>query len=126
MKGAERDQTGLFFARTVGKSEEHDASGNPTGRFRPVYEKPVFARMNLSGKRGAVTPEDTGRRTRAKRFAVTCEVDLPVDEHTAFWIDRQPFPEGDEERLSPPDYTVDNVNRTKNSVTYTLLEVREG
>ncbi|MBR0144326.1 MAG: hypothetical protein IJM21_09160 [Clostridia bacterium] len=128
MKGAERDQTVVYCAGTVGKREERDAFGNPTGRFVPVYGDPTPVRMNLSGKRGSVTPDKSGNRVRAKRFAVTCDTSLPIDEHTVFWIERDPVPAygTDEGEPLPPDYVVDNVNRTKNSTTYTLLEVREG
>lgn len=126
MKACERDQTPVYFARTVGKTEERDAFGNPTGRFRPVYDRPRLVRVNLSGKQGTVEKEKSGLRVRAKRFAVTCDPALPVDENTVFWIDRVPFPRPEEETAEPvpPDYLTDNVKKTKNSATYTLLEVR--
>ncbi|MBO4407393.1 MAG: hypothetical protein J5849_06800, partial [Clostridia bacterium] len=73
-----------------------------------------------------VEKEKSGLRVRAKRFAVTCDPELPVDENTVFWIDRVPFPHPEEETAEPvpPDYLTDNVKKTKNSATYTLLEVR--
>lgn len=116
MRTTQRDKRTVAYAFYNGVTEIIAQDGTHTGEYVVQYTKPVKARMNVSGGRGAADVAMFGFNSTYARSIVTEDLDTPFNEETVFWIETDPDTE-------PHDYRVVGVSRTINQVVIALAQV---
>lgn len=116
MRTTQRDKRTVAYAFYNGVTEIINSNGEHTGEYEVHYTKPIKARMNVSGGRGAADVAMFGFNSTYARSIVTDDLDTPFNTETVFWIENDPDSE-------PHDYRVVGVSRTINQVVIALAEV---
>jgi hypothetical protein len=112
----ERNKRRIYYALFDQNEPILDDDGNDTGEERPLYFAPVELRINVSPALGESATRQFGEVVDYDRTLVICDMSLPINEKTVFWID-----ETDTEK--PYDYTVKKVAKSLNSLQIAVKKV---
>ena len=116
MRELERNKRKIYYALFDKNEPILDDDGNDTGEARPTYFAPVELRINVSPALGESATRQFGDVVDYDRTLVICDMSLPIDEKTVFWID-----ETDTEK--PYDYAVKKVAKSLNSLQIAVKKV---
>ena len=116
MRELERNKRTVYYALFDKNEPILDENGYDTGEERPSYFAPVGLRINVSPALGESATRQFGEILDYDRTLVTCDVDLPIDEKTVFWIDET-------DTTKPFDYTVKKVAKSLNSLQIAVKKV---
>lgn len=116
MRELERNKRTIYYALFDKNEPILDDDGNDTGEVRPSYFAPVELRINVSPALGESATRQFGEVVDYDRTLVTCDITLPIDEHTVFWID-------DTDTNNAFDYTVKKVAKSLNSLQIAVKKV---
>lgn len=116
MRELERNKRRIYYALFDKNEPILDDDGNDTGEERPLYFAPVELRINVSPALGESATRQFGEVVDYDRTLVICDMSLPINEKTVFWID-----ETDTEK--PYDYTVKKVAKSLNSLQIAVKKV---
>lgn len=116
MRELERNKRRIYYALFDKNEPILDDDGNDTGEERPTYFAPVELRINVSPALGESATRQFGEVVDYDRTLVICDMSLPINEKTVFWID-----ETDTEK--PYDYTVKKVAKSLNSLQIAVKKV---
>lgn len=109
MRALERNKRTVYYALYLGKQPIFDENGYDTGESKPEYTEPAALRIHVSPSAGESATRQFGEVVDYDRTLVTCDLQLPVDEKTVFWIDSL-------DTSKPYDYVVKKVARSLNSL----------
>lgn len=116
MRELERNKRTVYYALFDKNEPILDDDGNDTGEETPVYLAPVELRINVSPAAGESATRQFGDVVDYDRTLVTCDITLPIDEHTVFWVDEA-------DTAKPFDYTVKQVAKSLNSLLIAVKKV---
>lgn len=116
MKCLKRNKRPFWYALYGVETEMQDADGNYTGETSIGYSEPVKAKANISPATGQSNLEMFGNLTDYDRVIVTDDANIPIDENTVIWIEKDHLTE-------PHDYVVRRVARSLNSVAIAVRKV---
>ena len=117
MKSLNRNKQELYYALYTHKEPIIDEYGNKTGEFSLVYSEPTPVWMNISAARGTAETEMFGISANYTKTLVTSDMSCPIQEDTILWIGISP------EGGTPYNYSVVQVAKSLNSITYAIKEV---
>lgn len=115
MRCLERNKRKFFYALYKGKTAVVDSHGYKTGEYEITYGRPVMMRANISPSQGSVGTELFGINTNYSKVIVTADMNCPIAEDTAIWIDRMPCEKN--------NYRVVQVAKSLNQTAYAIDEV---
>lgn len=116
MRALKRNKRPFWYALYGVETELQDADVNYTGETEIGYSAPVKAKANISPATGQSNLEMFGNLTDYDRVIVTDDVNIPIDENTVIWIEKDHLTE-------PHDYVVRRVARSLNSVAIAVRKV---
>ena len=116
MRELERNKRTVYYALFDKNEPILDEDGNDTGEVMPNYLPPVQLRINVSPAAGESATRQFGDVVDYDRTLVICDTNLPIDEHTVFWID-------DTDTTKAFDYTVRQVAKSLNSLLIAVKKV---
>lgn len=105
----------VYYALLSSVTELTDTEGNYTGEYAPVYSTPVEMRANVSAARGTSDVEQFGINTPYSKTIVTDDLSCPIAEDSVLWIGVP--------TTAPYNYTVAQIAKSLNSITYAVEEV---
>lgn len=120
MRGLKRNMRPFWYALYDGETEYTDSDGNYTGDIGPGYRTPVRMMANISASRGSSGFELFGSDLQYSKTISTCEMDCPITEETAVWIDLEPVDESG--NSVPHNYVVKGIAKSLNSIVYAIAE----
>ena len=116
MRELERNKQLVHFAQFDKIEPIYDEDGYDTGEVKPSYFEPVALRINVSPALGESATRQFGDVVDYDRTLVTCDLSLPIDEQTVFWIDET-------DTSKPFDYTVKKIAKSLNSLLIAVKKV---
>ena len=116
MREIERNKRTVYYALFDKNEPILDEDGNDTGETRPTYFAPVELRINVSPALGESATRQFGEVVDYDRTLVICDMSLPINEKTVFWIDET-------DTAKPYDYTVKKVAKSLNSLQIAVKKV---
>ena len=116
MRELERNKRTVYYALFNKNEPILDENGYDTGEERPSYFAPVELEINVSPAIGESATRQFGDVLDYDRTLVTCNVDLPINEQTVFWIDET-------DTTKPFDYVVKKVAESLNSLLIAVKKV---
>ena len=116
MRELERNKQLVHFALFDKVEPILDENGYDTGEERTTYFAPVELRINVSPALGESATRQFGEVLHYDRTLSTCDMNLPIDEQTVFWIDEP-------DTTKPFDYTVTKVAKSLNSLQIAVKKV---
>lgn len=126
MRTLRRNQKKLWYASYTGDNPITDENGDFTGDTAPEYSTPVAFYANASAARGTSQDEVFGKNLIYSRSIVTCDMTLPIDEHSLIWIEKEPVKKSDGTfDYESADYSVVQVAKNINSVAYAVSKLPE-
>ena len=117
MRELDRNKQKIFYALFESVSPILDEDGYDTGENEPVYGSPIALSINVSGASGENAIQQFGSTIDYDRVLVTCDLTLPIDEQTVFWIDNT-------DTSKPYDYVVKKIAKSLNSTLIAVKKVR--
>lgn len=117
MRELDRNKQKIFYALFESVSPILDEDGYDTGEKEPVYGSPIALSINVSGASGENAIQQFGSTIDYDRVLVTCDLTLPIDEQTVFWIDNT-------DTSKPYDYVVKKIAKSLNSTLIAVKKVR--
>lgn len=131
MRDLNRNKQRVWYAVHQGEAEIFDSTGLATGQYAVKYSDPKMVRLNVSAAQGDTTTRQFGEEERYDKVIVTSNKDLPIDEYSILWIDREPeldrnghlTLDENENVVTPHDYIVGRVAKSLNSVAYAVRKV---
>lgn len=123
MRELKRNKTTIYFALFGEKINVIDDDGFETGEEVIGYGKPQKLRINCSASKGQVEEMAFGISLDYDKVLATCNMSLPIDEQTVFWIDKMPILAEDSTTDTKHDYTCSKVAKSLNSVLYAVKRV---
>lgn len=117
MRELDRNKQKIFYALFESVSSILDEDGYDTGENEPVYGSPIALSINVSGASGENAIQQFGSTIDYDRVLVTCDLTLPIDEQTVFWIDNT-------DTSKPYDYVVKKIAKSLNSTLIAVKKVR--
>ena len=120
MRAVKRNMRPFWYALYDGETEYTDSDGNYTGDIGPGYGEPVMMRANISASRGSAGFDLFGSDLQYSKTISTCDMDCPITEETAIWIDREPTDEN--ENPVPHNYVVKGIAKSLNNIVYAVAE----
>ena len=100
LKDLKINQVPFYYAEYKGKVEQTDADGYKTGEHEESYGEPVRAMARIRPYTGEMKGMPFGADLVYDK-AISTVQDLPIDEYTGLWIDKEPYKNG---ILTDPDY----------------------
>lgn len=119
MRDCKRNQRRVYYALFEGVQKLKDADGFYTGEVGKTYGTPQELRINVSPAAGAASTREFGRDVAYDRVLSISRTNLPIDEHTVFWIDNL-------DTTKPHDYEVVKVADGLDSTRYAVRRVNVG
>lgn len=127
-----RNKQTFWYALYAGTVETYDEDGYQTGTTT-VYGHPVKVSGNISPARGNALTEPFGREEDYDRAILTGDRDIPIDEYSVLWIEREPELDNDGaltinadgEYVTPWDYIVRRVGRGLANFGSTVIAVKK-
>jgi hypothetical protein len=113
----ERNKRTIYYALFDKNEPILDEDGNDTGEARPTYFAPVELKINVSPALGESATRQFGEVLDYDRTLVTCDMDLPINEESVFWIDET-------DTTKPFDYVVKQVAKSLNSTLIAVKKVK--
>lgn len=116
MRELERNKRTVYYALFDKNEPILDENGDDTGEERPTYFAPVELHINVSPALGESATRQFGEVLDYDRTLVSCDMSLPIDEQTVFWIDET-------DTTKPFDYSVKKVAGSLNSLLIAVKRV---
>lgn len=116
MRELERNKRVVYYALFDKNEAILDEDGYETGEVRPSYLPPVELRINVSPSVGESATRQFGDVVDYDRTLVICDMSLPIDERTVFWIDET-------DTTKSFDYKVKKVAKSLNSLLIAVKKV---
>lgn len=91
MRNLERNKRTIYYTLYMGLVEAVDDNGYYTGEKPPQYSDPVAIKASVSAARGSSDVELFGINANYTNTIIVDDMDCPVDEHSLFWIDENPY-----------------------------------
>lgn len=116
MRALKRNQQEIFYALYEGTEDILDEDGYETSETEAVYGKPIPLWINVSAASGENSVQQFGAFADYDKILVTCDLNLPIDEQTVFWIDET-------DTTKAFDYTVKKIAKSLNSLLIAVKKV---
>lgn len=124
MRCLKRNKVSFYYANIIGSEEVTDDNGYKTGETRLIYDKPKELTANISVAQGEVVFQLFGGNESYDKIIVSDDVNIPINEYSALWIDTVPlFDEISKEVITPNDYIVKKIARSINSISIAVSRV---
>lgn len=124
MRCLKRNKVSFYYANIIGSEEVTDDNGYKTGETRLIYDKPKELKANISVAQGEVVFQLFGGNESYDKIIVSDDVNIPINEYSALWIDTVPlFDEISKEVITPNDYIVKKIARSLNSISIAVSRV---
>lgn len=124
MRCLKRNKVSFYYANIIGSEEVTDENGYKTGETRLIYDKPKELKANISVAQGEVVFQLFGGNESYDKIIVSDDVNIPINEYSALWIDTVPlFDEISKEVITPNDYIVKKIARSLNSISIAVSRV---
>lgn len=124
MRCLKRNKVSFYYANIIGSEEVTDDNGYKTGETRLIYDKPKELTANISVAQGEVVFQLFGGNESYDKIIVSDDVNIPINEYSALWIDTVPlFDEISKEVITPNDYIVKKIARSLNSISIAVSRV---
>lgn len=114
MRDLKRNQRLIYYAALKNVTEYLDSNGDYTGTNVYTYASPVAFYANVSPVRGTYSREAQGIVNEGERTICTSDMNCPIAEDYAIWIDKP--------TSINHDYIVTGVERSINSI---LIRVKK-
>ena len=103
-------------------------TGEPllTGETKVGYADPVEFRANVSANRGESSSDPFGIDLSYDKTMVSCDMELPIDELSVLFVDKNPEFDVDGNLANSADYKVVKVAKSLNSALYAIKKITEG
>ena len=121
MKSLRRNKTKFWYCLFESKTPIYDEYDNETPESEIHYSDPVDVMANISPATGQSNVEQFGNLEDYDKVIVTTE-DLPIDENSVLFIDKDPEFGDDGEPLF--DYKVRRVAKSLNSLSIAVSKVK--
>lgn len=126
-----RNKSAFFYAIYVGKEQDTDDYGNPTGNIIVIHGNPHEFRANISAAKGETQTRQFGESDNYDKVIVMGSDAPPIDEYSILWVDTVPQLDDkgalalneEGEAITPHDYIVKKVARSLNSVSIAISKV---
>lgn len=120
-----RNKRKFWYALYTGKTATVDANGDATGEYEITYGTPVQINAYVSPKRGSTINAAYGVEHNYDRKIITDNMNCPIDEQTAIWIDTEPTRTVTIQGQTvvqhiPHDYIVKSVSKGFNEIVITV------
>lgn len=112
----------LFTDMTMGISKK----GYRTGEKMEQYSDPVLMSASISAATGNSNMEMFGDLEGYSKVIVTHDMDCPITETTALWVDTLPVLDGEGKTDTPHDYIVKRIAKSLNVIAYAIAKVSRG
>jgi len=120
MKTLKRNESTVWYCTYNRTESMYDSNGYSTGEKRVVYNNPVAVKCNVHPATGTSQVEQFGNLDGYDRVIVMCNMGLPIDENTVFFIDSTPVT-GD--GAKGYDYAVRRISKSLNSISIAVTKV---
>lgn len=103
-------------------------TGEPilTGDFTTKYKDPVSFEANVSPARSEASTDPFGVDVKYDKTISSCEIDLPIDELSRLFVDKEPRYDADGTLINEADYKVVKVAKSLNSLLIAIKKRTEG
>lgn len=116
MRSLEKNKRTVYYANLVSQNLIENGDGFDTGEKSNIYSKPKPIKINVSASKGNIHHQPFGASDDYDRVLSSCELTLPFNENTVFWIDNQDI-------TKAHDYCVSAIADSQNSVLYAVKKV---
>lgn len=123
MRCLKRNQRFFWYALYNGETELTDSDGLYTGEIGPGYETPVQMKANISASKGTADTELFGEDLQYSRTIATDDMNCPITEESAVWIEREPV--DGEGNAVPHNYVVKGVAKSLNHIVYAVAKAEQ-
>lgn len=102
-------------------------TGNPllTGEYIAGYKSPVLFKANVSPARSEASTDPFGVNVEYDKTICSCDMDLPVDELSMLFVDKEPQYDEEGNLLNDSDYKVVKVAKSLNSLLIAIKKKTE-
>lgn len=111
----------LFQGTTMGVSKD----GYRTGGKTEVYGDPVLMSASISAATGTSSMEMFGDLDGYSKVIITHDMDCPIEETTALWVDSSPELDNEGKATKPHDYVVKRIAKSLNVIAYAIAKVNK-
>lgn len=115
-----RNQKVFYYAPYIKRTEMKDEYGNLSGEYNVIYGDPVKVFGNISSAQGEMQTRQFGESETYDKVIVLENPNIPIDEHSILWVDREPI---NGKKKVAHDYIVKKVARSLNSVSIAISKV---
>lgn len=139
MRGLKRNKVELWYQLYDANIPvyETDLDGNPvldpvtgepllTGDSTTKYKAPVWFEANVSSARSEASTDPFGVDVKYDKTISSCEMDLPIDELSRLFVDKEPRYDADGMLVNEADYKVVKVAKSLNSLLIAIKKRTEG
>ena len=125
MIGLKANEQDFYYALFQGTSMVISKDGYRTGEKTEVYGKPTLMSASISAATGTSNMEMFGDLEGYSKVIVTHEMDCPIEETTALWIDASPELDSEGNPTVPHDYVVKRIAKSLNVIAYAVARVNK-
>lgn len=122
IKDYKPNQTEFYYQTYLGEIEEYDEDGYLTGNTIIGYSKPVKESAMISSNTSDVEITPFGKDAVYDKMISTVK-NLPIDEHTALFIDVVPELDSEGNTHTKPDYEVIKVAKGLHQNVWAIKKV---
>lgn len=138
MRGLKRNKVKLWYQLYDSNIPvyEKDLDGNPvldpvtgnpllTGECTAGYKKPVLFKANISPACSEASTDPFGVNVEYDKTICSCDMDLPIDELSMLFVDKEPQYDEEGKLLNDSDYKVVKVAKSLNSLLIAIKKKTE-
>lgn len=125
MIGLKANEQEFYYALFQGTEMVIAPSGYRTGEKTEVYSNPVLMSASISAATGTSNMEMFGDLEGYSKVIVTHEMDCPISETTALWVDVSPEVDRHGKATVPHDYIVKRIAKSLNVIAYAIAKVNK-
>ena len=90
MRKVKKNTRKIYYALYSGKIPILDEEGNPTFEYKQGYLEPVEIHEYVSAGKSDSSESPFGSDVQYDRVITLYDMNTKIDEHTRFWIDKEP------------------------------------
>jgi hypothetical protein len=125
MIGLEANEQDFYYALFQGTTMGVSKVGYRDGEKTEVYGNPVLMSASISAATGASNMEMFGNLEGYSKVIITHDMDCPIVETTALWVDALPEVDAEGKATKPHDYVVKRIAKSLNVIAYAIAKVNK-
>jgi len=119
MRSLNRNKRTIYYSAVYDDEKIYDSNGDFTGEYDIAGDDPTEFKINFSANTGEAEREIFGIINEYQRVMVTNDMNCPIRETYALWVNTDPTDE-------PYDYIVLRRADSLNSISFLIQEVKVG